>query len=147
MSNGGLRYFFTEHGLYRTEPPRFFPECTAVTLRNARDESASGPGGIITKLHVTSGQAPDRQLKRASADSESGNSHLVHHVDEALEHCKIRRATNKAPHVPIAGTAARSIFHEKVQVGLLFLDDIIELRAMEIFPENSLLPPVHSKNP
>ena len=37
--------------------------------------------------------------------------------DEALEHCDVGRAFDKAPHVPIAGKSAVSMLNEKSRVG------------------------------
>ena len=80
-------------------------------------------------------------------DSESGNPHVASYSDAVLERCGTCRAFDKAPRVPIVGASTASAFSEKVQVGLLFLDDISALRAMEMFPGYSLLPSVHCKNP
>ena len=55
--------------------------------------------------------ASARQLKRVSVNSEGGNYHLVNYVDVVLEHCEIRRACGKAPHVPIAGTSTAPMFN------------------------------------
>ena len=72
LSNGGLRFPFSEGGLFRFEPPRLFPACTAATLRGARVESAPDPGKVIMKLHVNWGHASARTLKRALADLDGG---------------------------------------------------------------------------
>ena len=64
-----------------------------------------------------------------------------------MEHCDVCRAFDEAPHVPIAGTSTVSTFNEKVQVDLLCLDDLILLRAMDMFSKYSLPPPVQPKNP
>ena len=74
-------------------------------------------------------------------------SHLVARVDSVLENCEARRAFDKAPHLPVAGTSSVSCFNERVQVDLLFLDDIIAVHAMDAFPKFSLLQRVKSKNP
>ena len=97
------------------------------------------------KLHVDWVHASARQLKRAPADSESGNSHMANYVGEVLE-CEICRACGKAPHVPIAGASTASVYSEKVQADLLFW--MIFLRcAMDMFSEYSLLLPAQSTNP
>ena len=80
-------------------------------------------------------------------DSDSGNAHRVNYVDEVLGRCEVRRASDKAPHVPISGTPTASMFNEKVQVDLLFLGDIVALRAMDTYTKNSLLLPVQPKHP
>ena len=68
-------------------------------------------------------------------------------VGEVLEQRGVRRIFDKALHVPIPGTPAASISSEELRVDLLFLDDIIALRAMHVFSKYSLLVPVRSKNP
>ena len=80
-------------------------------------------------------------------DSDGGMSHVVAHVDSVLETCEVCRAFDKAPHLPIAGTSSVSCFNERVQVDLLFLDDIIAAHAMGAFSKYSLLRQVKSKNP
>ena len=118
-----------------------------MTLGDAREDSLSDPKKIITRLRVYWGHASATQLKRVSVDSEGGSSHYVTHDAEGLGNCDVRRAFDKAPHVPNAGTCAVSMFCEKVRVDLLFLGDLIVLHAMDMFSEYSLLLPVHSKNP
>ena len=49
--------------------------------------------------------------------------------------------------MPIAGATAVSMFNEKAQAGLLFLDDLIALHAMDMYPKYSMLLPVPSANP
>ena len=74
-------------------------------------------------------------------------SHLVNHVDKALETCDVCRAFDKAPHIPIAGPTAVSAFNEKVHVDLLSLGDLVMARAMDVFSKYSLLRPAQSENP
>ena len=45
------------------------------------------------------------------------------------------------------GASTVAMFNEKLQLDLLFLDDIIALRATAVFPENSLLITARPKNP
>ena len=49
------------------------------------------------------------------------------------EHCDVCRALDKAPHEPIPGTPTVSTFDEKGEVDLLFLGDLIAMRAMAVF--------------
>ena len=86
-------------------------------------------------------------MQRVLVDSDGGVSHSVNDVDEVLENGDVCRASDKAPHVPLAGASAVSMFNEKVQVDLLFIEDLIALRAMDAFPKDSLFLPVQSKNP
>ena len=147
LSDGGLHLPLKESGLLRFATPKKFVACAAATLREAQDEGAADPKKIIMKLHANWGHASANQLKRILVDSDSGMSHLVAHVDSVLENCEVCRAFDKAPHLPIAGTSSVSCFNERVQVDLLFLDDIIAARAMDVFSKYSLLHRVKSKNP
>ena len=72
---------------------------------------------------------------------------LLHYVGEVLGRCEICRASDKAPHVPIAGTSTAAMFNEQVQVDLLFMDEIIALRAMDTVSEYSLFLSVQPETP
>ena len=74
-------------------------------------------------------------------------SHLVNHVDAASETCDVCWAFDKAPHIPIAGTSTVSAFNEKIQVDLLFLDDLIAVHGVDVFSRYPPLRLVQSKNP
>ena len=74
-------------------------------------------------------------------------SHFANHVDAALETCDACRAFDKAPRAPIAGTTTASAFNDEGQVDLLFLDDLIVVRAMDVFSKYPLLHATQSKNP
>ena len=50
LSDGGLNSPYTEDGMIRFEPVRSSPACTAVTLGDARNVSASEPQEIVMKL-------------------------------------------------------------------------------------------------
>ena len=147
LSDGGLHLSLKESGLLRFSTPKKIAACAAATLREAQDEGAADPKKIIMKLHANWGHASANQLKRILVDSDGGMSHLVAHVDSVLENCEVCRAFDKAPHLPIAGTSSVSCFNERVQVDLLFLDDIIAAHAMDAFSKYSLLHRVKSKNP
>ena len=114
---------------------------------DARDDSVSDPKKIIMKLRVSWGRASANQLMRVLKYPESGNSHSVNFVGEGPEHCAVCKAFEKAPHVPIAGTSTVSMFNEKVQVDLAFLEDLIALHAMDMLSEYSLPLLVQWKNP
>ena len=73
--------------------------------------------------------------------------HSLIHVDEVLEQCELRRPSEKAPHVPVAGTPTASIPNEELQEDLLFLGGIPALHATDVFSRYSLLIPVRPKNP
>ena len=50
-----------------------------------------------------------------------------------LGQCGVRRAFDKAPHVPLAGNPAVSMFNGKLLADVLFLAKRIALRAMRVF--------------
>ena len=136
-----------ESGLLRFVLPKEFPACAAATLGDAGGDSISEPRKVFSKLHVGWGRASANQLTRVLVDSDGGMPHLANYVDEVLENCEVRWAPDKAPHVPIAGTCAVSMFTQKAQVDLPFLGDLTALRAMDVFPKYSPLPPAPPKNP
>ena len=80
-------------------------------------------------------------------DSDSGNLHPPHHVEEVLGRREICRASDRAPHVPVAGAPTVSMFHEKLRADVLFLDDIVALHVTDVSSKNSPLIPVRSENP
>ena len=98
------------------------------------------------KLHVNWGHASAQQRKRASVDSEGNNVHLLTCVDEVLARREVSQASEKAPHFLAAGTSTVAVFSEKLQVGLLFLDDVIALRVLDVFSEYPLPTPVRTEN-
>ena len=59
----------------------------------------------------------------------------------------MRKAFEKAPRIPIAGNSSVSTFNEKLQVDLLFSDDLIVLHIMDVYSKYSILTPVRPKNP
>ena len=81
-----------------------------MTLGDSQDDSISDPKKIIMKLHANWGHASATQLKRVLVDSDDGMSHLVYHVDKVLETRGVCRAFDKAPRIPIAGTATALAF-------------------------------------
>ena len=114
LPNGGLHIPYTEDGLSNFEPPRPLSTCKAVTLGDATDGCLSDPKKVIMKLHVSSGPASVHPLKRVLVDSDRGNMHSMSYVDLVSGQCEIRRATDKAPQVPIAGTPTVSMSNEKL---------------------------------
>ena len=73
-------------------------------------------------MHVNSGHASARQLKRVLAAPDGGNSHSP---NSFLEHCATCRASDKVPNVLVVATSTAPMFNGKVQVGLLFLDGYV----------------------
>ena len=72
-------------------------------------------------------------------DAEGDTQALIQHVDEVASQCDTCKAFEKAPHIPIAGTSTVSMFNERLQMDLLFLDAIIALRIMDVFSKYSIL--------
>ena len=73
--------------------------------------------------------------------------HLGNCVGEVLEQREVCRAFAKAPRVPVAGTSTVSTSTGKSQLDLLFLDDSIALRDIDVLPKYSLLIPGRQKTP
>ena len=90
------------------------------------------------KLHVNGGHALALQPTREVADSERNNMPLITCVYEVLASCEVCQASEKAPHVPAAGTSTVAMFNEKLQADLLFLDDVIALHIMDVYSKYSL---------
>ena len=72
---------------------------------------------------------------------------MIQHVDDVVSLRDTCKAFEKAPRIPISGTSPVSMFNERVQMDLLFLDDIIALRIMDVFSKYPILTRVRSKNP
>ena len=98
--DGGLRFPHTAAGLSSFK---------AVALGDALDPSESDPEKLTMKRHLNWGNASAHQLKRTLAG-----------VGEVLRKREVRRAFDKAPRSPAAGTSSVSSFNEKLRAGLLF---------------------------
>ena len=80
-------------------------------------------------------------------DAEGDTQYLVQHVGDVVAQCDVRKAFEKAPHIPISGTSSASTSNERLQMDLLFLGDIIALHSVGVFSKYSSLARVRSKNP
>ena len=138
LPDGGLHLPDTPDGLCRFETPLTFAAYKAVTLEDARDGSLTGPKKVVAEMHVNWSNASAQRLRRALADSEGDNMHLLTCVDELLAQCGVRHGGTRSG----GGTSTVALFNEKLQVDLLILDDIIALQVMDVFPTYSPLIPV-----
>ena len=91
------------------------------------------------EVHVCWGRSSAQELKRALVDSDGEEMYLANCPGVALERWGVCSEFDKAPHVPIVGTAAVSIFHLKLQVDHTFLNDITAPHAI-IAPRTTSLP-------
>ena len=132
VSNGGLHVPLTDDELNRFEPPHTSPACKAFTLGGVRDRCLSKPKKIIKKSYVKWVHASAQQIERVLVDSDGGNGRPVNYADEALEDGEVCRAFDNAFNVPLAATSTVSMFNGKLRVELLFFDDIIALRSMDV---------------
>ena len=137
----GRWVFFDDH------MDRLFSACKAGTLRDAGNPERADPKKIITKLHINGGHASATRIKRALVDAEGDRQALIQHVDEVVSQCETCQAFAEAPHLPIAGTSQVAMFNERLQMDLLFFDDIIALHIMDVFSKYSILTRVRPKNP
>ena len=134
LSDGGLHLRLIDNGPLRFVPPQDFSACTAVPLGHARDDSDSDTRKIIMRLYVNWRHASANQRKRVLVHSEGGKSHLVNFAERVLEHCEVRRASDKAQRVPIAGTSTAPMFSEEVQADLLFRVILLPCMPWIFFP-------------
>ena len=103
----------------------------------------SGPK-IIARLRANRGHASGQQLRRVLVDTDGGIMHLLTSVDEILGQCEVCRTFDKAPRAPVAGAPTAPMFIERLLADLLPPDDLIALRAMDVFPEYSFLIPART---
>ena len=80
----------------------------------------------MANLHLTWARASERQLKRVQADAGGGNRRLLECLGGVLSRCGVYRASDKTPHLPIAGASSASPFHEKLRVGLPLLNGAMD---------------------
>ena len=141
LSDEGSHLPLVESGLTRSAPPREFSACGAVTLGDAQDDSISDPKKIIMKSHSSWGHA-SAWLTRME----------VRLIWWTMWKRCWRPVTCVRPLIrriafQFSGSTTASAFNEKVQVDLLFLDDLIVMHAMDVFSKYSLLRPAQSGNP
>ena len=105
LSSGGLTFSLTEDGMCSYTPQLTSSACEAVTLGDARYGTPLGPKKILMELHANWGRASAQQIRRAQMDSQGDNLHMLHYVDQVLEHTEVCRVFGRAHHVPIAGTS------------------------------------------
>ena len=68
-------------------------------------------------------------------------------MDDVVRGCDVCRVLDVAPSIPASGASSVASISERVQGDLLFLDDFIVLRALDLLPRYSFLVPVRSKKP
>ena len=61
--------------------------------------------------------------------------------------CDVCRSSDSALRVRAAGASIFSMFHERLQVDLSFLRDLLALHDMDVFSRYALLLPARSRNP
>ena len=86
-------------------------------------------------------------MKGALLDTGGADQRLPDAAGEVVSQCEVCQAFEKAPNFPAAGASPASPFNEKIQVGLLFVDAAIALRAMDSRSEYSLSVKACSENP
>ena len=70
-------------------------------------------------------------------DSDWETTGSAKYADAESDQCEIRRAFDKAPNIPIAGTTTVTALNKKLQKSLLLLDDAVPLRAIDVLPFDS----------
>ena len=99
------------------------------------------------ELGTNRGHASADRPRRVLADSDGYTMGLANYLDETLEQCEICHALDKAHRIPIAGSSTVSALRGKLLLNLLYLDDAVALRAMDVSPKHSLSIPARPKNP
>ena len=132
--NGRRRLPYGEDGLGRFDPPRALAARRAVGLGAAMDTHLSDPKEIIMKMRADWGHSSARRSKRILVNSGRGSTCLVSFIDAALQQRDVRRASDKAPHLRIAGASSASSLNGRLQANLAFLDDAIDLDARVCTP-------------
>ena len=147
LPHGVFLFPHSADGLWQSEPPSRSAAFRAVALGGALDPGACYPKKIAMKLHLNRRHASTRKLKRVLVEADGDSQGLLECADEVPRQCGVCRAFDKAPHLPAAGTSPVSSFREKLQAGLLLLDNAVALRAMDVSSECSLMVQVSPKNP
>ena len=93
---------------------------------------------ILKKLRVNWGRAAASQIKRILTDAGRLGTNVLKVDVPAVRERKACVAFGKAPRLPAAGTSVASAINGKVQVGLLFLGNLITLHSMGLFSCYSL---------
>ena len=71
---------------------------------------------------------------------------LAAYAGGVLEQREIRRASDKAAHVPIASASTALVLFGKLRADLLFAGVKAALRVIDVYSEYSLLLPARAKN-
>ena len=101
-------------------------------LGDTLDPGAADPKKIAAKLHARWGHASVRRLKWFPVDADGDSQRLLGCVSGVLGPCEVCRASEEAPHLPVAGTSAAPPFNEKLQVVLLSVGGVGALHAMDM---------------
>ena len=144
LPNGGLRLSHAEDGLSQFDPPRTLPARKSVALGDEVDSRLSGPKDNIMKLHANWGHAPAQQLNGVLVDSDRELMGSINVAEESPQQREVCCAYDKAPRRPIAGASRASSFSEKPHADLLFSEDAIASRAMDMYSKHSLPIPARS---
>ena len=120
---------------------------TSTTLGTASDGENGDPAEIPRKLHANWGRASPQHLKRTLAEADGEAVSLILFADDVVRRCDVCRVLHVAPSIPASSFSSVASISEKVQRNLLFLDDFIVLRALDLLSRYSSLAPVRSKNP
>ena len=97
--------------------------------------------------HVNRGHASAQQSISVLVDSDGGTMVLFGLTTEAPERFDVCRASDIAPHLPIAGTSTAPSFNEKFQAISPFFDDATALHALYVYPDNPFPIRVRPGNP
>ena len=119
----------------------------AVTLKGAPDPDVQDARGRVWRLHLNWRHAWGQQLRRISVHGVNVGKVVLGSVAAVVYRGEVHLAFDNAPHLPIVGMSLPSAFMERIQVDLLFPDDVIAVRAVDLCPDYSLSVRFPPKNP
>ena len=147
MGNGGVCSPDLASGLYQFSAPGQFDAYEDEMLEDAIDSSRGEAQGSAKNVHANRAHASAHKLLRTLVGDGGANKRLLGLADEVAGQCEVCQAFDRAPHLPVAGTSSASSFNKRLHVGVLFLEDVAALCAMEVYSKLSSLVRVCSRNP
>ena len=125
MRNGG--FCWSED----PEPPPVASACKVVASREADNAEDSDSNSGILKLHINGDPALATQIKQVLVEVEGDTRSPPQYVDRVVSPWDTYHALANAPYFQISGTPTVYGFNERLQMDLLFPEDILALHIVE----------------
>ena len=104
-----------------------------MALKDDADSNMTDARKIAQELHVNEGRASAHQLERVLVDNEGANHRQSARVGGVVSQYKVCQVSEKASHLPFAGTSSVSSLSGGIQVGLPSLGDVISPSVMDVY--------------